>query len=424
MQAVSSKNAESTPRPFGGIRSKPKRFAVIGAGMAGIACARTLVQAGHDVTVFEQHAEPAGRTAIVDSVCGSFDAGAQYFTVRDPRFQKALDTVPGLCRAWSANTVRVLDEAGRVVAAAPPPGERHWVAIPAMDALVKTWAEPLSKNGQLLTNTPIASVERDVVSPHQWQLRSETPDGGTKVHAGFDTVLLAVPAPVAPAPPPDLAQMASVPAPVAALPAFAAVPAGLPSDLLLRRPDIRAAEQQLIGANANIGAARASFFPRISLTASLGRVSTDLDGLLGSGGTGAWSFAPSITLPIFDGGRNQANLDVAKAGRAIAVAQYEKAIQSAFREVADALAGRGTLMAQLDALQAQATAERERYRLTDLRYRNGVASHLDLLDAQRSLFAIEQALAQGQLAERSNEVLLYKALGGGWTETQTSASAR
>ena len=218
--------------------------------------------------------------------------------------------------------------------------------------------------------------------------------------------------------------MASVPAPVAALPAFAAVPAGLPSDLLLRRPDIRAAEQQLIGANANIGAARASFFPRISLTASLGRVSTDLDGLLGSGGTGAWSFAPSITLPIFDGGRNQANLDVAKAGRAIAVAQYEKAIQSAFREVADALAGRGTLMAQLDALQAQATAERERYRLTDLRYRNGVASHLDLLDAQRSLFAIEQALAQGQLAERSNEVLLYKALGGGWTETQTSASAR
>ena len=197
MQAVSSKNAESTPRPFGGIRSKPKRFAVIGAGMAGIACARTLVQAGHDVTVFEQHAEPAGRTAIVDSVCGSFDAGAQYFTVRDPRFQKALDTVPGLCRAWSANTVRVLDEAGRVVAAAPPPGERHWVAIPAMDALVKTWAEPLSKNGQLLTNTPIASVERDVVSPHQKQLRSETPDGGTKVHAGFDTVLLAVPAPVA-----------------------------------------------------------------------------------------------------------------------------------------------------------------------------------------------------------------------------------
>ena len=239
-----------------------------------------------------------------------------------------------------------------------------------------------------------------------------------------ERLLPAVPAAAAPAPQPDLAQMASVPAPVAALPAFAPVPAGLPSDLLLRRPDIRAAEQQLIGANANIGAARANFFPRITLTASVGRVSTDLDGLLGSGGTGAWTFAPSISLPIFDGGRNQANLDVAKAGRAIAVAQYEKAIQSAFREVADALAGRATLMNQLDALQAQATAERERYRLTELRYRNGVASHLDLLDAQRSLFSIEQALAQGQLAERSNEVLLYKALGGGWTETQTSASAR
>ncbi|MEZ5606458.1 MAG: efflux transporter outer membrane subunit [Burkholderiaceae bacterium] len=238
-----------------------------------------------------------------------------------------------------------------------------------------------------------------------------------------ERLLPAVPAAVAPAPQPDLAQLAPVPAPVAALPAFAPVPAGLPSDLLLRRPDIRAAEQQLIGANANIGAARANFFPRITLTASVGRVSTDLDGLLGSGGTGAWSFAPSISLPIFDGGRNQANLDVAKAGRAIAVAQYEKAIQSAFREVADALAGRATLAAQLDALQAQATAERERYRLTELRYRNGVASHLDLLDAQRSLFAIEQALAQGQLAERNNEVLLYKALGGGWSEPAPATAA-
>ena len=229
-------------------------------------------------------------------------------------------------------------------------------------------------------------------------------------------LLPTVPDAAPPGPPPELAQPAPVPAPVAALPAFAAVPAGLPSDLLLRRPDSRAAEQQLIGAHANIGAARASFFPRITLTASLGRVSTDLDGLLGSGGFGAWSFAPAINLPLFDSGRNQANLKVAEAGRAMAVAQYEKAVQTAFREAADALAGRATLAAQLDALQAQATAERERYRLTELRYRNGVASHLDLLDAQRSLFAIEQALAQGQLAERSNEVQLYKALGGGWSE--------
>ncbi|WP_313296140.1 FAD-dependent oxidoreductase [Diaphorobacter sp.] len=197
MQASSSRNSASEQRPAGGVRSKPKRFAVIGAGMSGIACARTLAQAGHDVTVFEQHGDAAGRTAIVDSVCGGFDAGAQYFTVRDQRFETALATVPGLCRAWSVNTVRVLDEAGRVVAAAPPPGERHWVATPGMDALVKAWAAPLAKNGQLLVNTPIARIERDALSPEQWQLHAETADGGSQIFAGFDAVLLAVPAPVA-----------------------------------------------------------------------------------------------------------------------------------------------------------------------------------------------------------------------------------
>ena len=117
-------------------------------------------------------------------------------------------------------------------------------------------------------------------------------------------------------------------------------------------------------------------------------------------------------------GRNQANLDAARAGREIAVAQYEKSIQSAFREVADALAGRATLADQLSALQAQAAAERDRFRLAALRYRNGIANYLDLLDAQRSLFAIEQALAQVRLAQRANEVQLYKALGGGWTDYQ------
>ena len=210
-------------------------------------------------------------------------------------------------------------------------------------------------------------------------------------------------------------------APAGELSTFTAIPSGLPSDLLLRRPDIRAAEQQLIAANANIGAARANFFPRITLTASAGRASTTLDGLVGSGGSGAWSFGPSITLPIFDMGRNQAGLDAARAGREIAVAQYEKAIQTAFREAADALAGRDTLSAQLTALETQATAERDRFRLADLRYRNGIASYLDLLDAQRSLFATEQALAQMRLAQRANEVQLYKALGGGWTESDGDA---
>ncbi|MCB2070384.1 MAG: TolC family protein, partial [Ottowia sp.] len=168
------------------------------------------------------------------------------------------------------------------------------------------------------------------------------------------------------------------------LPGFAQVPAGLPSDLLLRRPDVRAAEEQLIAANANIGAARAAFFPRISLTASLGHSSRELDNLF-QASSRAWAFAPSLVLPIFDFGRNQANLDAARAQREIAVANYEKAIQTAFREVADALAGRATLADQYGALQAQAEADRDRFRLSDLRYRNGVSSYLDLLDAQRSL---------------------------------------
>jgi len=193
------------------------------------------------------------------------------------------------------------------------------------------------------------------------------------------------------------------------------VPEGLPSDLLNRRADIRQAEQALIAANANIGAARAAFFPRISLTASVGTVSNQLSGLFESGSWG-FSLAPQALLPIFDAGRNQANLTVAKVSRDVAVAQYEKAIQTAFREVADALAGRATLGEQLIAQQTQATAEAERFRLADLRYRNGVSSYLDVLDAQRSLFATQQALAQTKLAQQQSQVALYKALGGGWTE--------
>jgi multidrug efflux system outer membrane protein len=193
------------------------------------------------------------------------------------------------------------------------------------------------------------------------------------------------------------------------------VPAGLPSDLLTERPDIRAAEQQLIAANANIGAARAAFFPRVALTTAIGTQSREFSNLFDSG-TRAWSFAPSITLPIFDAGRNQANLDAARAGREIAVAQYEKSIQSAFREVADALAGRETLTEQARALRATAQAESVRFRLSDLRYRNGVASSLDLLDAQRSLFTAQQSAVQAQLLELQNRVTLYRTLGGGWTE--------
>ncbi|OUM04296.1 multidrug transporter [Variovorax sp. JS1663] len=197
---------------------------------------------------------------------------------------------------------------------------------------------------------------------------------------------------------------------VAAMPEL---PAGMPSDLLGERPDIRAAEQQLIAANANIGAARAAFFPRITLTSSIGTTSSEFSNLFDRG-TKAWTFAPQLTLPIFDAGRNQAGLGSARAGRDIAVAQYEKAIQTGFREVADALAGRATLGEQLRALRAQSEAESVRFRLSDLRYRNGIASALDLLDAQRSLYGAQQAAVQIHLAQLQNQVVLYKTLGGGW----------
>ncbi|MFT3813269.1 MAG: efflux transporter outer membrane subunit [Acidovorax sp.] len=207
---------------------------------------------------------------------------------------------------------------------------------------------------------------------------------------------------------------------LADVPAMANVPAGLPSDLLVRRPDVRQAEQQLIAANANIGAARAAFFPTITLTAQAGTASTELSGLFKSG---TWAFMPtaSALLPIFNAGRNQASLESSKAGRDIAVAQYEKAIQSAFREVSDALASQGTLADQARAQQAQAVADTARYKLSDLRYQNGVASYLDLLDAQRSLFATEQSVVQVRLAQLQNQVTLYKALGGGWTEESAKA---
>lgn len=197
-----------------------------------------------------------------------------------------------------------------------------------------------------------------------------------------------------------------------------AIPAGLPSDLLTRRPDIRQAEQTLIAANASIGAARAAFFPSISLTAQYGSASSELSGLFKSG-SWVFSIGPSLNLPIFDGGRNQANLDIAQASHGIAIAQYEKTIQTAFREVSDALAGHGTYTEQVRAQTEQVTAERRRLQLAELRYKNGAASYLDLLDAQRSLFALEQADVQVRLLQLLNQINLYKALGGGWAQAST-----
>jgi NodT family efflux transporter outer membrane factor (OMF) lipoprotein len=192
------------------------------------------------------------------------------------------------------------------------------------------------------------------------------------------------------------------------------LPAGTPSEVLTRRPDVRQAEQQLVAANASIGAARAAFFPRISLTAGVGTASTELSGLF-KGGSWGWTAAPQLLQPIFDAGRNRAGLASATAARDIAIAQYERSIQAGFREVSDALAGRATFGEQLRAQSAVAEAEAARYRLSELRYNNGIASYLDLLDAQRSLFAARQLLVQTRLQQLQNQVLLYRALGGGWS---------
>jgi multidrug efflux system outer membrane protein len=194
---------------------------------------------------------------------------------------------------------------------------------------------------------------------------------------------------------------------------------GLPSDVLLRRPDILQAENLLKGANANIGAARAAFFPRITLVSSIGFGSDDLAGLFKPGSL-AWKFAPQITLPIFDGGSNRANQKVAEVERDIALAQYEQAIQTAFREVADALAQRGTIDDQVAAQQSLTDATSESYRLSRARYDKGVDSYLLVLDSQRSLYAAQQSLISARLARLTNLVTLYRVLGGGVLKTDVN----
>ena len=196
---------------------------------------------------------------------------------------------------------------------------------------------------------------------------------------------------------------------------------GIPSDVLVRRPDVLAAEHQLMAANAQIGAARAAFLPAISLTGNFGTESTQLSGLFKTG-TRAWTFSPQISIPLFAGDANVANLQATNLARDTAVAQYEKAIQTAFREVADALAARGTLDEQLAAQQALATTSAAAYRLADMRYRGGVDSYLTALDAQRTLYGAQQQLQTVRLMRLQNLVTLYKALGGGLQEHTTASN--
>lgn len=185
--------------------------------------------------------------------------------------------------------------------------------------------------------------------------------------------------------------------------------AGLPSEVLLRRPDVLAAEQRLIASNANIGAARAAFLPRISLTGAFGTASRQLSGLFGAG-SDAWNFQPALTLPLFDAGKTSANVDVAEARRVIAVAEYEKTLQQAFREVADLLAARDALSEQFAAQQANTGNQRQRQKLVEARYLAGVANHLELLDAQRDAYAAEQGELQVLRAQLTAASQLYKAL--------------
>jgi multidrug efflux system outer membrane protein len=206
----------------------------------------------------------------------------------------------------------------------------------------------------------------------------------------------------------------------AELPALRDVPAGLPSDLLYNRPDILEAEHQLKSAYANIGAARAAFFPTISLTGSFGFASAALSGLWGPS-SHAWLFAPQLSIPIFDAGRSAANLKIARTDQSIYLAQYERAIQGAFREVADSLAVRATIDDQLAAQQSLVDATAMTFKLSSAQFKNGVSSYLVVLDSQRSLYAAQHNLLSLQLAQAINRVTLYKALGGGLVATaQTS----
>jgi multidrug efflux system outer membrane protein len=198
------------------------------------------------------------------------------------------------------------------------------------------------------------------------------------------------------------------------------LPAGLPSDLLQQRPDLKAAEHDLLAANANIGIAKAAFFPSISLTANAGSASAELDNLF-KGGSGSWSFIPSVNLPIFNMGRTQANLEVAEAQQQVALATYQQKIQQAFREVSDGLADRAGYAAQLQAQQDLTNSNQQSFLLSEARFKQGADSYLQVLDAQRSWYSAQQQLISGQQALLASQISLYKVLGGGWQNSDASA---
>lgn len=238
-----------------------------------------------------------------------------------------------------------------------------------------------------------------------------------QVAQDMDALILLVGTPL---PPQLVAQMQQVNG-LAAEPPLPLVPAGLPSELLTRRPDIQAAEHALLAANANIGAARAAFFPSISLTASGGIASPSLSSLF-TGGQGSWTFEPQITLPIFTAGQNIANLDIAKIEKKIQIADYQQAIQSAFRDVSDALSARQTYDDEVKNQQDLVNANELYYNLAQMRFQAGVDSYLNVLVAENALLAARLTLINLQLAQQQNEITLYNALGGGWEAEDASVT--
>lgn len=239
-----------------------------------------------------------------------------------------------------------------------------------------------------------------------------------QVDQDMDALVLLVGTPLSPS---LVEQMEAIDG-LSAEPSLPSVPAGLPSDLLTRRPDIQAAEHALLSANANIGAARAAFFPSITLTASGGISSPSLDGLF-TGGQGAWAFEPQITLPIFTGGQNIANLDIARIEKKIQIANYQEAIQSAFRDVSDALSARQTYDSEVQSQQNLVDASTKYYNLAQMRFQAGVDSYLNVLVAQDTLLTAQLALVSLQLAQQQNAITLYNALGGGWEAEGTVEQA-
>lgn len=298
-----------------------------------------------------------------------------------------------------------------------------WLAVASDRQLLKLAQQTLESQRQTLKLTElrhqqgvtsgvdIASIQSSVESA-----RSDVASYATRLAQARNALELVVGAPVADELLPDDAAFA---APVALAP----LPANLSSDALLQRPDVLAAEHTLKAANADVGAARAAFFPTVSLTASAGHASSELSSLFDSG-TRTWSFVPSISIPIFHAGALKADLDVARIEKNIEIATYEKTVQTAFGEVADALAERAHVDEQLDAQRALVDASQRAWTLADLRYRNGVDSYLDALTAQRTLYSAQQDLITLQLAEASNRVALYKVLGGGTATDEAQAAGR